>query len=131
MLYLGKRVFVFVIVNYNNTGLINYFTGKIFRMKVEKYTTFAMLHQISWWQTTLTFPPWGVYLLNTLQSYGLYYIYPFIYPSICASIHSFIQLFIHPFIHPFIHSLFNLSIYSFISECLRPGLYPIHICNKQ
>ena len=32
----------------------------------------AMLGQISWWQTTLTFPPWGVYLLNTLQSYGLY-----------------------------------------------------------
>ena len=29
----------------------------------------ATLSQISSWKTTLTFPPWGVYLLNTLQSY--------------------------------------------------------------
>ena len=35
----------------------------------------ASLGQISWCQTALTLPPWVVYSVNTLQSYGLYITY--------------------------------------------------------
>ena len=35
----------------------------------------ASLGQISRCQTTLTLPPWVIYSVNTLQSYGLYITY--------------------------------------------------------
>ena len=39
----------------------------------------ASLGQISRCQTALTLPPWVVYSVNTLQSYGLYITYTYIY----------------------------------------------------
>ena len=47
----------------------------------------SSLSQISRWQTTLTFPPWSVYLVNTLQSYGLYITY-----ILCCLLRYFIVL---------------------------------------
>ena len=58
----------FEVYSHPSVGRSMWFATSIFNL--------ASLGQMSWWQTTLTFPPWGVNLVNTLQSYGLHtYIY--------------------------------------------------------